>query len=89
MKPGSYLCPKKIYTLKFLDIIESNIAIKGITIVKSTANKSSCNSFGDNKRHILVNATNVTNMIKPATTSLGKMLSRIVIINKDDSLIPC
>ena len=26
--------------------------IKGITIIKSTANKSSCNSFGDSKRHI-------------------------------------
>ena len=28
--------------------------IKGIAIVKSTANKSSCNSFGGSKRHIPV-----------------------------------
>ena len=28
---------------------ESNIMIKGIAIVKSTSNKSSCNSFGDSK----------------------------------------
>ena len=35
--------------LKFQVVLESNIMIKGITIVKSTANKSSCNSFGDSE----------------------------------------
>ena len=44
--------------------------LKGITIVKSTANKSSCNSFGDSKRHIPANTTKVTNVIKAVTTSL-------------------
>ena len=44
--------------------------IKGIAIVESTANKSSGNSFGDNKRLIPANTTKVTNVIKAATTSL-------------------
>ena len=44
--------------------------IKGIAVVKSTANKSSCSSFGDSKRHIPANTTKVTNVIKAATTSL-------------------
>ena len=44
--------------------------IKGIAIVKSTANKSNCNSFGDSKRHLPANTTKVTNVIKVATTSL-------------------
>ena len=39
-------------TSKFQDVLESNIMIKGIAIVKSTANKSSCKSFGDSKIHI-------------------------------------
>ena len=44
--------------------------MKGIAIVKSTANKSSCNNFCDNKRHISPNTTKVTTVIKAATTSL-------------------
>ena len=44
--------------------------IQGIAIVESTANKSSCNSFGDNKIHIPANKTKVTNVIKAATTGL-------------------
>ena len=44
--------------------------IKGIAIIKSTANKSSCNSLGDSKLHISANTTKVTNVIKVATTSL-------------------
>ena len=44
--------------------------IKGIAIVKSTANKSSCNSFGDSKIHIPANTTKVTNIIKTATASM-------------------
>ena len=44
--------------------------IKGIAIIKSTANKSSCNSVGDSKIHMPANTTKVTNMIKTATTSL-------------------
>ena len=35
--------------LKLQDILESNIVIKGIVIVKPIANKSSCSSFGDSK----------------------------------------
>ena len=48
---GNYPCQTILYTLKFQDVLESNIMIKGIVIVMSTANKSSCNSFGDSKRH--------------------------------------
>ena len=56
--------------------------IKGITIVKSTANKSSCNSFGNSNRHIPVNLMKVTN-VNVAMTSLRNMLSKIII--KGDS----
>ena len=59
-----------MHTLKFQDVTESNIVIKEIAIVKSTANKYSCNSFGNSKIHISANTTNVTNVIKAATTSL-------------------
>ena len=51
--------------------------IKGITIVKSTANKSSYNSFGDSKIRIPGNTTKATNMRKAATTNLKNMLSKI------------
>ena len=33
------------------NFIESNIMIKGIAVNESTVNKSSCNSFGNSKRH--------------------------------------
>ena len=42
--------------------------IKGIAIVTSTANNSSCNSFGDSKLHISSNTMEVTNVIKAATS---------------------
>ena len=58
--------------------------MKGIAIVKSIANKSSCNNFGDNKRHIPATMMKVTNVIKTAMTSLWNMLSKIVIIIKGD-----
>ena len=64
------LAKKFVHTLKFQDVLKSNIMIKGIAIIKSTANKSSCNSFGDSKRLIPVNTTKVTNMIKAAITSV-------------------
>ena len=54
-RPDTYLCQTILHKLKFQDVVESNIMIKGIAIVKSTANKSSCNSFGDGKRHIPAN----------------------------------
>ena len=44
---GNYPCQTILHMLKFQDVLESNIMIKGIAIVKSTANKSSCNSFGN------------------------------------------
>ena len=65
---GNYHCQTILHTLKFQDVLESNIMIKGIAIVKSTANKSICNSFSDIKR--LVNTTKVTNVIKTVLTSL-------------------
>ena len=38
-----------MYTLKFQDVLESNIII--IAIVKSAANKSSCNSLANSKTY--------------------------------------
>ena len=38
-RPGNYPGQAILHTLKFQDVLESNIMIKGITIVKSTANK--------------------------------------------------
>ena len=46
-RPGNYPCQTILQTLKFQDVLESNIMIKGIAISKSTDNKSSCNSFGE------------------------------------------
>ena len=45
-KPGNYPCQLIVYTLKFQDVIKSNILIKGIAIVNSTATKSRYTSFG-------------------------------------------
>ena len=64
-RSGNYPCQTILHTLKFQDVLESNVVIKGIAIVKSNSNKSSCNSFDDKKRYILV-----MNAIKAATTSL-------------------
>ena len=82
-------CQTILRTLKFQYVIESNIMTKGIAIVKSTANKSSCNSFGDSKKHIPANTAKITIVIKAATTSLLNMLSKIKIIIKGDSYVPC
>ena len=41
-RPGNNPCQTVLHTLKFQDVLESNIMMKGNTIVKSTANKSSC-----------------------------------------------
>ena len=77
-RPVNYLCQTILHTLKFQDVLESNIVIKGIAVIKSTANKSSCNSFGNSKRHILVNTmkvmntTKVMNMIKNSNDKFVK-----------------
>ena len=65
-RPGNYPCQ---HTLKFQDGLENNTMLMGITIIKSTANKSSCNSFGNGKIVIPANTTKVPNIIKAATTS--------------------
>ena len=69
-RPGKYPCQKCCTRLKILhrfqNVLESNIMINGIAIVKSTANKNSCHSFGDSKIHIPSNSTKVTNVIKAA-----------------------
>ena len=65
-RPGNYPYQTFLHTLKFQDVLQSNIMIKGIVIIKSTANKSSYNSFGSSKRHIPVNTMKITNMIKAA-----------------------
>ena len=59
-----------LHMLKFQDVLESNIMIKGIVIIKSTANKNSCNSFGNSKKHVPTNTMKVTNMIKTTMTGL-------------------
>ena len=51
-RPGNYPCQTILHTLKFQDALESNIMIGGIATVKPTANKSSCNSFGDSKNAV-------------------------------------
>ena len=61
---GNYPYQIILHMLKFQDVLQSNIMIKGIATVKSTTNKSSCNSFDDSKRHILANTTKITNVIK-------------------------
>ena len=66
---GNYPCQTVLHALKFQDVLESNIIIKGIALIKSTVNKSSCNSFGDSKIRIPANTTKITNVIKAATTS--------------------
>ena len=39
-RQGNYPCQTILHTLKFQDVLESNIMITGIAIVKSTANKT-------------------------------------------------
>ena len=51
-----------VYTLKFQYVLESNIMRKRIAVVKSTANKNNCNSFGDSKIHIICIATSKVEM---------------------------
>ena len=67
---GNYPCQTILHMLKFQDVLDSNIMIKGIAIVKSTASKSCCNSFDNSKIHIPANTTKVTNVIKATMTSL-------------------
>ena len=49
-RPGNFTCQTSLHTLKFQDVLESNIVINGIATAKYTANKSSCNSLGDRKK---------------------------------------
>ena len=44
-RKGSHSCQFFCNMLKFQDVPESDITIKGIAMVKPTANKSSCNSY--------------------------------------------
>ena len=67
---GNYPYQTILYALTFQDVLESNIMMKRITVVKSTANKSSCNIFGNGKSRIPANTTKVTNMIKATIISL-------------------
>ena len=76
------------YTLKYHDILESNVVKRGIAIVKLTAHKSSCKScksFGDRNRHTPANMANtakVKNVINASTTLLGNMLSKNTLLSK-------
>ena len=71
-RPGNYTCQTILHMLKFQDILGSNVMINGITIVKSTANKSSCNSFGDSKTYIPANMTKVTKNYKSSNDKFVK-----------------
>ena len=70
-RPGNYPCQT---TLKCYDVLESNIVKRGIAIVKSTANKCSCNSFSVRKRH----AGEGHECDKSSKTRLGNILSKII-----------
>ena len=50
-RPGKY--PYQTILHKFHDVMESNTVKRGIAIVKSTANSTSCNCFGDRKIYIM------------------------------------
>ena len=50
-------------TLKFCNILDSNIMKEGIAVIKSAANKSCYNSFSDRKLHIPANTAKITDMI--------------------------
>ena len=72
-------CQTILHTLKFYD---------GITIVKPTANKNSCNCFGDRKRHIYIYTGKYGEgheCDKAAKICLGNMLSKIQIVIKGKS----
>ena len=63
-RPSNYPCQTILHTLEFQDVLESNIMIKGIAIVKSTTNNSNCDSLSDSKKHIPANTTvKVTNVL--------------------------
>ena len=64
------------------DILESDVVKRGIAIVKLTANKSSCKSFGDRNRHTPANTAKVKNVINASTTLLGNMLSKNKLLSK-------
>ena len=68
--------PINVAQLKSQYIIDINIVIKGIATIKSTANKSSCNSVGDSQIYIGKYdeghecTMKVTNVLKAAMRSL-------------------
>ena len=43
-RPDIYPCQTMLHTLMFQDVLESNVMMKGIAIIKSTTNKNSCNN---------------------------------------------
>ena len=67
-RPSNYHCQCSFHKMKFQDVFENNVMIKGIATVKPTADNSS--SLGDSNIHIPANTTKVTNVMKAATTSL-------------------
>ena len=55
--------------------------IKGIAIVKSTGNKSNCNSFGDSKIHIPANVTNKSSndkFVKYAVLDVSRLITGLL-----------
>ena len=56
--------------LKLQDVLESsNIVVKGIALVKPTANKSKCNNIGNRKRHNVPVNTAKTQCVQLGQTS--------------------
>ena len=69
--------------------------IKGIAIVKYTANKKSCNSFGDSKRHISVSVairivrvlyryTPNRDIVRPVIRPLGSVILTLDISSSEE-----
>ena len=63
-RPGNYPYQTILHTLKFQNFLYSNTVKMGIAIVKYTANKGSCNCFGDRKRYIPAHTAKDTHVIK-------------------------
>ena len=77
------LCETILDTLKFSNVFTGDIMKEGITVMKSTTNKSCCDRFSNCKRHISANAATIANiMIKTATTCFRDIMSKVKVMIK-------
>ena len=68
----NYSCQTLFHTLKYQDVLVDNIVKTEIAMTKSTANKSSCDTFCDRKIHTSTNTAKVTNVIKSCNDKFVK-----------------